>query len=148
LIPDHYAYKAYLGALLTYSAESKNSQLACQGFYNDIANHMSNSEADYLINTGYQQRLNLFRKGADSANDYKQSGVKFFGRLHIDLISTETGIIPETKIQIQLTKSSSAFMLMSESGDNEKYQFKIEDCYLYIPVAQVKSYKHFMDVEC
>lgn len=105
---------------------------------------MSNSEADYLINTGYQQRLTLFRKGADAANDYKESGVKFFGRLYINLISSSTGIIPDTKIQIQLSKNSSAFVLMSQPGNNEQYQIKLEQCYLFIPIAQGQSYKHFM----
>lgn len=137
--PDHYQYKSYVATLLTYDSETKNAQLACQGFYSDISNHMSNSEADYLINTGASQRTVLFREGGDIANKYKPNGVKFFGRLHIDLISSPCGIIPGTKIMIQLVKNDSSFMLMTQTGDNEKYQFIIEECDLFIPIGQVSA---------
>jgi len=134
--PDHYGYKSYLAALLTYDSELKNAQLACQGYYSDLGKYMSNSEADYLTNTGAQERTLLFREGADLANNYKPNGVKFFGRLNIDLTSNQCGIIPGTKIQIQLLKSDSSFMLMTTPGDSERYQFVIEDCDLFVPIAQ------------
>jgi len=134
--PDHYQYKSYIGTLLTYDSETKNSQLACQGYYPDLANHMSNSEVDYDVNVGFQSRTLLFRQGGDIANKYKPNGVKFFGRLPIDLISSPCGIIPGTKVMIQLIKSDSSFMLMTQPGDSEKYQFLIEECDLFVPVAQ------------
>lgn len=137
--PDHYPYKAYISALLTYNGETKNAQLAAQGYFSDVGHHMGNSEEDYAVNTGHQQRLKLFRKKNDDTAAYKEDGVKVFGRLHLDLISTDTGLIPGSKVQIQLVKSPSKFVLMRQPGDNEDYMFKITDCYLYVPVASVSA---------
>lgn len=137
--PEHYPYKAYLASLLSYSNETKNAQLACQGYYSDISHHLGTSEEDYLINSGHQMRLRSFRKGEEDTTEYKTDGVKYFGRLYLDLNSAECGLIPGTKVQIQLVKSPHNFVLLKQAGDNENYKINIEECNLYVPIAQVSA---------
>ena len=55
--PDHYPFKAYIGTLLTYSLETKNAQLQAQGYFSDLGNHFSNTDDDYSVNVGAQERL-------------------------------------------------------------------------------------------
>ncbi|MBM3937460.1 MAG: hypothetical protein FJ333_02235 [Sphingomonadales bacterium] len=137
--PDHYPYKAYIATLLTYDALSKNAQLAAQGFYSDISGHMGNTDEDYLVNVGSQERVKIFRKGHADDGDYKEEGFKFFGRLHLDFISASCGLPPGTKVRLELVKSPSSFVLMCQPNDNEKYQVKIDACNLYVPIAQVSA---------
>lgn len=137
--PDLYAYKAYIATLLTYSSEYKNAQLASQGWHSDLGGHFSPSQVDYLVSSGHQLRHLAFRKGEELGAPFKTGGVSFFGRLQIDLISAESGLIPGTRVQVQLVKSPDSFFLLRQPGDNENYQFHIRDCYLYVPIAQLSA---------
>jgi len=133
--PDNYQYKALFASLFSYSDEFKNAQLASVGYYKDISGHMD----DFGVNTGAQQRNRLFRKNGDDDEDYRSEGVKFFGRLQLDLVSLDCGIPPGTKVQIQLVKSPSKFVLNREKTDKENYRIQIVECYLYVPIAQVSA---------
>ncbi len=132
---NNYPYKAYISNCLTYSNSVKTSQLACQGWYSDLGNHMGPLE----VNTGFQERCNLFRKSYDPRSDYKSNGTTVIGRLMHDLVSCETGLPPNTKVKIELDRSENAFCIMCQADDNEKYVLKIENIALFIPVAQLAA---------
>jgi hypothetical protein len=132
---NNYPYKAYIANSLTYSSVVKNSQLACQGWYSDLGNHMGPVEE----NSGFVERTNLFRKNFDPRSEYKATGTTLMGRLMHDLISCETGLPPNTKVKIELDRSENAFCLMCPDDDPENYQLKIENIALFIPVAQLSA---------
>ena len=79
--PSHYPYKAYITNVLTYSTEVKSAQLQTQGFYPDTSEHMETSSD----NSGFQDRMNLFRKDFTVNGEYKKDGTTLFGRLLHDL---------------------------------------------------------------
>jgi hypothetical protein len=132
---NNYPYKAYISNCLTYSNVVKTAQLACQGWYGDLGNHMGPVEE----NSGFVERSNLFRKGYDPRSEYKQNGTTVIGRLMHDLISCETGLPPNTKVKIELDRSENSFCLMCAEDDNEEYILKIQNIALFVPVAQLSA---------
>ena len=95
---SNYPYKAYITNTLTYPSFVKVSQLQTEGFYSDLAGHMG----PVTNNTGFNQSNQIFRKEDKSDTEYKPEGVRFFGRLQIDLIGCQTGLIPGTKVEIEV----------------------------------------------
>lgn len=77
-------------------------------------------------------------KNSDT-KEYRSDGVRFFGRLYLDLHSLDSGLPPQTKAQIQLVKNKSSFVLMREKSDTENYEIKITQCNLFVPIAQVSA---------
>lgn len=136
--PDNYPYKAYFASVLSYPDEVKYCQLSTSGFYKDLSGHFD--PKDFKENDGALFRNNLFRERYDSTKPYRKDGARFFGRLHLDLSSIDTGIPFGTKIRIELKKSADAFVLMREEGDSENYRIQITSCYLYIPIAQLRNH--------
>ena len=49
------------------------------------------------------------------------------------------GLPPNTKVKFELEKSSNDFLIMKEKTDPAKYQIKITNIALYVPVAQLSS---------
>ena len=133
--PSHYPYKAYITNTLTYSTEVKSAQLQTQGYYGDTSEHMDFSSD----NSGFQERMNLFRKDFDPVNDYKADGTTFFGRLLHDLVSCSTGLPPNTKIKFELDRTDDAFVIFCPTTDTEKYKLKILNISMYVPVAQLSN---------
>ena len=133
--PSHYPYKAYITNTLTYSTEVKSAQLQTQGYYGDTSEHMDSSSD----NSGFQERMNLFRKDFDPVNDYKADGTTFFGRLLHDLVSCSTGLPPNTKIKFELDRTDDAFVIFCPTTDTEKYKLKILNISMYVPVAQLSN---------
>ena len=134
-IAGNYPYKAYITNTLTYGANVKAAQLQTEGYYSDIAPHMSPSNS----NSGWTERNNLFRKLNKESEAYKEEGCRFFGRLHLDLMSCPTGLVPGTKVDIALVRSSDDFVLMKDSSDTTNYKVKLLSCFLYVPIAQLSS---------
>jgi hypothetical protein len=133
--PSHYPYKAYISNVLTYSTEVKTAQLQTHGFYPDTYDHME-AEDD---NSGFSDRMSLFRKDFDSNGEYKSDGTTLFGRLMHDLVSCTTGLPPNSKIKFELDRSDDSFVIMSKAEDKEKYKLKITNIALYLPVAQLSN---------
>ena len=133
--PNNYPYKAYISNCLTYSASVKAAQLACQGWYSDLASHMNPGET----NIGWIERANLFKKNYDPRFEFRPNGVTFFGRLLHDLVSCETGLPPNTKVKFELDRADDSFVVMRLTTDTEKYKIKILNISLLIPVAQLSS---------
>jgi len=53
-------------------------------------------------NTGYVERNQLFRKNGKSNDEYKSEGVRFFGKLQLDLLACQSGLVPGTKVEIEV----------------------------------------------
>ncbi len=132
--PNNYAYKAYITNCLTYGPSVKSAQLACQGWYSDLGNHMGPSPG---TNAGFTERNQLFRENYKDGNAYRKNGATFMGRLMHDLIACETGLPPNTKVRIDLDLSNNAFFVMCPKTDTEEYKFKITNICLFVPVAQL-----------
>lgn len=81
----------------------------------------------------------MIESNYSESKEYNPDGVKFFGRLYLDLNSLDSGLPPQTRVQIQLEKSSSEFVLLKHASDPENYQMKITKCNLYIPIAEVSA---------
>ena len=120
---------------MTYSTEVKTAQLQTQGFYPDTSEHMEAVDD----NSGFQDRMCLFRKDFDTTGDYKKDGTTLFGRLLHDLVSCTTGLPPNTKIKFELDRSDDSFVILTKTDDLEKYKLKVLNIALYVPVAQLSN---------
>jgi hypothetical protein len=92
--PNNYGYKAYMSDVLSYSSQIKACQLSTQGFYADLSDHMGPVDD----NSGFTDRMSLFRKGFDESGAYKSDGTTLFGRLMHDLGSMSNYINLAVKI--------------------------------------------------
>ena len=90
-----------------------------------------------LVNSGFTQRANLFRKNFDPKAEFRPEGTTFFGRLHHDLISTETPLPPGSKISLEFDHSDDEFVILCPASDAEKYKINLIEFNLYIPVAEL-----------
>jgi hypothetical protein len=133
--PNCYGYKAYITDVLTYSTQVKAAQLATQGFYPDLSEHMGAVDD----NSGFNDRMCLFRKNYDENGVYKSDGTTLFGRLMHDLVSCQTGLPPNTKVKFELDRADHSFVIMSKKEDPEKYKLKILNISLFVPVAQLSA---------
>ena len=133
--PNCYGFKAYITDVLTYSTQVKSAQLATQGYYPDLSEHMG----PVSDNSGFNDRMNLFRKKYEETGAYKSDGTTLFGRLMHDLVSCQSGLPPNTKVKFELDRADDAFVILSQEGDNEKYKLKILNIALFVPVAQLSS---------
>ena len=133
--PNCYGFKAYITDVLTYSTQVKSAQLATQGFYPDLSDHMG----PVTDNSGFNDRMCLFRKKYDETAEYKSNGTTLFGRLMHDLVSCQSGLPPNTKVKFELDRADDTFVILSTTEDNEKYKLKILNIALFVPVAQLSS---------
>ena len=95
---SNYPYKAYITSTLSYPSFVKVAQLQTEGYYPDISGHMDTS----TNNSGFTERNQLFRKDNKSANAYKPEGVRLFGKLQLDLLACQSGLVPGTKVEIEV----------------------------------------------
>ena len=135
MAPGGYPYKSYITNCLTYSSLVKAAQLATQGWYGDFSGHFGPSET----NSGWTERVQLFRENYLDEKPYRKNGITLFGRLMHDLVSCESGLPPMTKVKIELDRAEDAFLLMCNKSDTEKYTVKIANICLFVPVAQLSE---------
>jgi hypothetical protein len=135
--PDNYCYKAYITNLMSYSSSAKNTHLELQGYSDDTANNFDSANTN--VNFGFGQRNHMFRTDYNEALGYRPEGAFFVGRLYHELSSCETGLPPNTKVRFVLTKNKDAFILQCDAKDTEKYQVKITDIFLTVPIAQLSQ---------
>jgi hypothetical protein len=126
-----YPYKAYLGTLLTFDGEVKNSTLQMQGWANDKARSMG-PEA---TNSGFVVRSQFLREDDMLTNAYRAEGCTFIGKLYHELHTCDKPLPPHTAVDFYLTRESSEFSLMSKSTDAEKYKAIVKNVKLFVPVA-------------
>ena len=126
-----YPYKAYLGTLLTFDSEVKNSTLQMQGWANDKPRTMG-PEA---TNSGFVLRSQFLREDDFLSKDYRAVGCTFIGKLYHELHTCDKPLPPHTAVDFYLTRESSEFSLMSKSTDAEKYKAIVKNVKLFVPVA-------------
>lgn len=90
--PSNYHIKSYISQCLSFSSQVKSSILETQGYYTDFAPFFSS--ANPQENSGFALRNKLFRVDYKDKGEYREEGVRFFGKLNLDLISIDTGLPP------------------------------------------------------
>ncbi len=135
--PDNYCYKAYFTNLMSYPSSAKGTHLELQGYSEDTESFFDSGIP--AVNYGFGFRNRLFRRNFNENFGYRQDGACFTGRLYHELSSCETGLPPNTKVRIVLTKNKDSFILQAAKEDNEQYQVKITNIYLTVPIAQLSN---------
>ena len=126
-----YHYKAYLGTLLTFASEVKNSTLQMQGWANDKARDMGAT----TTNSGFTLRSQNMRQDDIISNSYRADGCTFIGKLYHELHTCDKPLPPHTAVDFYLTREKSEFSLMSLANDNEKYKAVVKNVKIFVPVA-------------
>ena len=140
--PEHYAYKAYLITLLSYSTEAKFTHLQAQGWYYDSGNKF-----DSTLNIGLTQRNALFREGGSDSKPYHGGPVTFVGKLITDLQLCDKGLPPGIEVNIDMKFASNRFKILCPDlpVGRDAPQLEIVSLNLIVPVAtlNLKIYESF-----
>jgi hypothetical protein len=67
----------------------KAAQLSTHGWYSDFGGHFGPTDT----NSGWVERVNLFRKNYKEGGEYRKNGITLFGQLLHDLVSCESGYL-------------------------------------------------------
>jgi hypothetical protein len=54
-------------------------------------------------------------------------------------VSCDTGLPPNTKVKIELDRAENSFIILAQTGDEEKYKLKLLNIALFVPVAQLSA---------
>ncbi len=133
---DNYGYKSYIIDLFSFDGAAKFSWLEGQMYYQDNFGKTLASQTA-VGNSGFATRMNLFKNETQSA--YHQKTVQVMGRLHTDLNSSETALIPGLGIKLELVFASSDFLIQVPATDTRKYRLTIEQAVLMCPVGQLSD---------
>lgn len=115
------AYRAILEALLSYDAQSLESQMQAAGFYKDSAGRMDAVDPDEVnTNAGLKERFELLKKS---------NAVEFVAKIHADIFTQPKLLVNGVRMRLKLHKNKNEFCLMST---NANYQLDIEDIALLI----------------
>ena len=106
---SHYPYKAYITSCLTYPNTVKVAQLQTEGYYADYSPHMGPT----TNNVGFASRSQLFRKENKSGNDYKPEGARFFGKLQLELMGCQSGLVPGTKVELEVLYTCHSLLIQT-----------------------------------
>lgn len=145
LTTDYFEFKNYFGNLLSFSEDTKNTNLFPSGWCDDTAQEFGvvkcpNTEPTDT-NAGFVARSEWFRTGFQSANPYRPEGKTFFGVFRHELYGINKGLLPHTKVSFKLTRSSNAFfvkrLIKSDTPDTTKYKAILTSICLYIKVGQM-----------
>jgi hypothetical protein len=124
-----YSYRAIIEDLLSYSSETKSSQLTCALFYKDEAGKMdSNDPSDASGNSGLRKRSSFTAESKE---------VDLVGRLHTDIFFQSRYMLNEVNTRIKLTRSKDSFCLMS--GEANQYKVKIISAVMRIRKVKIAS---------
>ncbi|XP_026289523.1 uncharacterized protein F54H12.2-like [Frankliniella occidentalis] len=118
-----YPYRAYLEAVLSYDRPAKVSHMGMRLYSKDTAGHMDSFTGD--DNAGLAERR---RRTANSKI------VKVRGPLHLDFLNQEKYLLPNTDLEIKLSRGKDSFALMS-TAQSEKIE--ILDATLWVPRVTV-----------
>ena len=54
-------------------------------------------------------------------------------------VSCDSGLPPNTKVKFDLDRAEDSFVILSKTGDEEKYKLKLLNIALLVPVAQLSA---------
>ena len=101
---------------------------------------------DSMKNQGWRNRRCRFmqsdKNGSEtSAFKYRDDATTFIGRLHTQMEHCKQGLIPNQgwAIVIEFAKSDFMIHVPPDTRQTDKYQFHIEECVLYVPVAKLNA---------
>ena len=125
-----YPYQSYLQTLLSYSPDTKDSQLEAAMWYSDSGGHMSDTAGN--DNTGMKKR---------KARSAESAPLDMMGRLHCDLFHQSKYLLNHLDMRVKLTRSKDAFVLSGAAvgggGGIPKYKLELIDCSLNIRRVEV-----------
>ena len=124
--PQHmYGYKAMIKTLLIKGWESKETQLAAEGYYKDTAGSMDATAVS--DNKGLLKRTELF-----SESKY----VDFEGRLLEDCLELDRYLLNNIPISIKLVPAAKEFVIMA-SDTSKKYKLEFKNLKLKFNMIKV-----------
>ena len=107
----HYAYRAYLETLLTYSSEALKTRGCVSGWFKDDADTMNGiilADAEGVkANTGFVSRNSMCSLSKE---------MTLVGRPHCDIFHQNLDIPPNCTLRITFTPTKDAFALMAADG--------------------------------
>ena len=115
-----YPFRAYVDTVLSYGAETKNTQLISQLWYEDTAGYMDATTVD-------GGNIGLIERQSHIA---ESRIVEMMGRLHVDLFLQDRFLLNGVSVKIRLVRSKDAFSLMA-GGQNPDYKVQIVDAVLF-----------------
>lgn len=111
---NNYPWKAYIADLLSYSVEAKDSYLTQGGWYEDLDMAFEYPTLSSL-NTGFESRRHLFL--TEDEKHFSTDPIQLCARLHIDLESMTTGILPGIETIITCNYASDDLRLLTSEKD-------------------------------
>ena len=120
-----YGYKAMIKTLLIKGWESKETQLAAEGYYKDTAGAMD--AVDITENKGLLKRSKLFAEG---------KFVDFEGKLLEDCLELDRYLLNNIPISIKLVPASPEFVLMA-ADKTKKYKLEFRNLKLIFSMIKV-----------
>ncbi len=133
---ENYPFKSYFIDVLSNDGAAKFSWMEGQMFYQDnFGSTLANQTA--VGNSGFGSRMNKFK--VPDQTSFHQGEVTVMGRLHTDLSSCQIGILPGVGMKVELTFSSSNFLIQKPVTDVDEYKIEIKRATLFCPVAQLSA---------
>jgi len=121
----YYAYKTYAETMCTFSILAKKSWLQAGLYYEDTPDKHEELDAQ---NKGFMARKKYIEDGKDLVLETK---------LHCDLANQEKFIVPNTVVNIVLTRNAMDFFMMA--ADAQKLQFELLDVYLEVAKYEISD---------
>jgi hypothetical protein len=107
-----YPYRAYLETELNYGGDAKRTHLQAAMYYRDEEGRMNT-----LNNTGYRKRKAHFAEGKT---------VELMAPIHCDLFEQDRYLVSNIDLQLELTRSTDAFLLMCPGADAAVPAYRIQ----------------------
>lgn len=133
-----YAYRSYMDNLLSFSREAKNQSLRYHGFVSDTTGAFDDvaQVRDANGNEGYKERADMF-----CTDNFFHFSVK----LRIDIANIDQILQPGVQLRFEIERNSDDFVLLSDCGNNDTYEFHIKDTSLEFDklIPNENYLKHF-----
>jgi hypothetical protein len=137
--PEFYYYKAYLENLLTYSSTVKAGWLQSVGYSDDAPGknlwHSADAEA-------YQNRTVFFRENLLETSPFSKEGAHLIGKLYHDLHTTDKGLPPHTRFQIELVRTSNDLFIEKFGAlmpETKKFMVSIKSIQCFCPISNLSA---------
>jgi hypothetical protein len=118
-------YRAYLENLLSYSCDTKQSQLTLNGWYKDTAGQFDTLDEN---NSGFTKRSELIALSKP---------FQVVSRLHTDISLQGKYILNGVDVELRLIRNSDAFCLMAAA--DSKFKLKITEASFFVRKVKLSS---------
>jgi hypothetical protein len=99
----HYAYRAYIEDLFSYTSEAKKTQLSGALFFKDTPGHLDEAPTP------------LHNKGAKQRSEFvgRSKTISMIGRPHLDIFHQSKLLLPGVELRLKFQRSSNQFCLIA-----------------------------------